>query len=421
MQLQQDMQQASSFRRELTLLFLVNLFLFTGAGAQQQYLIPYVQKAAGWSPIASAWVLATVYCSMMVFRVGNLFLLRRLPLWLWTIVGSSTYLFFTLACLAVPWHQSYALAIASAIVWGWGGAAFWGGTTIQTFAAADQAKRYGAGTGILYAGSQMGWVIGLFVLGQVYAGFQAQPWMLYLVATIVTLPGVLLTPLLSRKALPDLVAAAPSLPQIASIMFRAKALISAFLLASTALCFGIILGIGDFVEHQYGPQWIWIVAIFYPLARLICSLLSGVLTDKVGGAAVLATGFFSGTGALFLAGVWHTPLTLGIAAFALGFLNGAVPVVATAIVGDSAKAQAWPLAYGALFTWQNLGIVAAVMASKVLGVAVGDYHVVFQVFAGVFAFCGLVALLLQRYASQRLSPLQVPPSAAVKRTSSSDY
>jgi len=250
--------------------------LFTGAGAQQQYLLPYMHKVGGWSPVACAWVIAAVYGSMMIFRIGNLFLLRRLPLWLWTIVGSSAYLFFTLACMAVAWHRIYALAIAGAVIWGWGAAAFWGGTTIQTLNAADRGRLYGTGTGILYAASQAGWVIGLFVLGQVYANFQDQPWMLYLVAACITLPGVLITPFLSRQNLPDLAAIVPSFADIVDIMFRAKALILAFLLASTSLCFGIILGIGDFVEQEYGPQWIWVVAIFYPFARLLCSLLSGI-------------------------------------------------------------------------------------------------------------------------------------------------
>ncbi len=402
MQTQHKSASPISFKRELALLFFINLFLFTGAGAQQQYLLPYMHKVGGWSPVACAWVIAAVYGSMMIFRIGNLFLLRRLPLWLWTIVGSSAYLFFTLACMAVAWHRIYALAIAGAVIWGWGAAAFWGGTTIQTLNAADRGRLYGTGTGILYAASQAGWVIGLFVLGQVYANFQDQPWMLYLVAACITLPGVLITPFLSRQNLPDLAAIVPSFADIVDIMFRAKALILAFLLASTSLCFGIILGIGDFVEQEYGPQWIWVVAIFYPFARLLCSLLSGILTDKVGGSTVLGTGFFGGAAALLLAALWRSPLALGVAAFALGFLNGSVPVVTTAIVGDVSHARRWPLAYGALFTWQGLGIVIAVLLSKILGVAVGDYHFVFKVFAAVFTVCGIAALLLQRYASQRL-------------------
>ena len=65
----------------------------------------------------------------------------------------------------------------------------------------------------------------------------------------------------------------------------------------------------------------------------------------------------------------------------------------------------WPqalLAYGAMFTWRDLGVVVAVVVGKLLGLGTDNVAVVFGVFRAVFMACGAVALALNRYAEERL-------------------
>jgi MFS family permease len=388
------------FKRELTLLFLINLFIFTGAGAQQQYLAPYLDRIGGWSGLARAFVPATVYFSMLIFRVGNVFLLRRLPQWLWIIVGSACYLLFTVALAAMGWSPTYAIAIVAAAVWGWGGAAFWGGATVQTLAVADEGKRYGLGTGILYTASNLGWVLGVILLGWVFSLKSMPPQSIYIVASAFTLLGVALTPFLWRKGLPEV--ERPTFAQIRQLLVHPKAVLAGFLLLSSSLCFGIMLGqFADFVGATYGREWIWRTAVFYPFSSLLCSIAGGWIYDRVGPGWILGGSFFGTAAALVAAGEWGSPATLALAAFALGVLSTVVPIVAAAIVGDSAERKARPLAYGVLFTWRDFGVVAAIIGSKLLGIATGDFASVFTIFAGIFVVCGVVGLLLQRYASAR--------------------
>jgi len=71
-------------RRHLLLLVVIFYFIFAGAGAQQLYLVPYLRQVTPWSPLSCAVLLAAVYATMMVFRVGNVYLLQSWPDWKWT-------------------------------------------------------------------------------------------------------------------------------------------------------------------------------------------------------------------------------------------------------------------------------------------------------------------------------------------------
>ena len=112
-----------STRAHVLLLSSTNFFIFMGTGAQQAFLVPYLEEFTEWSAFQRALVIATVYASMMVFRLGNVYLLRDWPQWKCSIVGGAVYVFFPMAMLALYFVPSYALALAAAAIWGWGGAA----------------------------------------------------------------------------------------------------------------------------------------------------------------------------------------------------------------------------------------------------------------------------------------------------------
>jgi MFS family permease len=340
---------------------------------------------------------------MMVFRIANVWLLRRWPDRRQTLVGSLMYTGFCAAMAGVFFHRSYALALGAAIVWGWGGAALWAGSSLQILAATDRAKGgYGSTIGLLYSATHLGFALGVVALGWVYArvGTESLYW-LYLVAGGVSLMGNLV--LLATPRLDHVEPEVPSLAALLGVSVKAKAAISGFLQFAAALSFGLMLGsFGDVVKVAYGKGLIWLLAAPYPLARLLWGWASGVLSDRVGRAWALAASFLFVAASLAGCGLWSSPITIGLASGALGLLSSTVPVVASAIIGDSAERQRRPLAYGALFAYHGAGVAVATLGGAALRSHFGSFQPVFLLFAGVFTVCGLVAVALHRWAQQRL-------------------
>lgn len=392
-----------STRAHVMLLSTSFLFIFLGAGAQQAILVPYLRVFTDWSELQRALVIATIYLSMTIFRLGNVYLLRNWPQWRCSIVGGLMYILFPLAMLGLYWFPSYPLALLAAAIWGWGGAAMWMGTTMQVLALSDRAQRHGTGMGALYTATHLGWALGVIVLGSIFDAGQEMglPWLVYGAATIFTLIGFGIMLGLPRppEPLPEM----PTWGALMQIMSRAKARIAAFLLFAASLAFGFVLGsFTDYVEIGHGAQWLWIATFFYPLARMVLSFASGLMSERISHGSVLALGFFGGAAGMAVPLLVEHPAGLAVTALMLGLLSGAVPVVSTALIGASADQKRRPLIYGAMFTWRDLGVVVATVVGGILGLKTGSMTVTFGVFAVVFALCGVIALILNRYAEQRL-------------------
>jgi len=387
--------------RHLLLLVVMFYFIFAGAGAQQLYLVPYLQQVTPWSPLSCVVLLAAVYAAMMVFRVGNVYLLQRWPDWKWTAVGAVTYFLFPAGMFLVAYLPSYWLALGFAVLWGWGAAALWGGTTMQILALTEGRKdRYGTGMGLLYAGTHAGWLSGVIVLGLIFARYNTHPQLTYLAAAIITLVALLLAFGLPRSS--EATIAPPTSAKLRRIISQPKAIISMLLLGSSAVAFGLMLGtFADYVRAQYGAEYVWITGMFYPAVIIGLSFVSGWLSDLGGRAPMLSASFLLAGVGCALAAFWHSPVALAIAAGLWGLLNGAVPVISAALVGDSAERRRRPLAYGALFTGRDLGAILGLIGSRL---AVGNginLETSFILFGILFVFCAGVAALLQRYAKQR--------------------
>jgi len=390
-------------RSHVLLLSSAFFFIFMGAGAQQAFLLPYLEEFTDWSQLQRALVIATVYASMTVFRLGNVYLLRDWPQWKCSIVGGAMYVLFPIAMLGLYFVPSYPLAIAAAAVWGWGGAAMWMGTTLQILALADSAKKHGTGMGVLYGATHAGWALGVIVLGAAFGLGQSVglPWYVYDLAAILTLIGYGIMLSLPRR--PEPLPEMPTWAALREIMSRSKARIAAFLLFAASLAFGFVLGsFTDYVENAHGAQWLWMATAFYPFSRFVLSLSSGLLSERMNHGTVLAIGFFGGALGMVVPMLWTNPIGLAVTALMLGLLNGAVPVVSTALIGGSADQKRRPLVYGAMFTWRDAGVVVAAVASSLLGLQVEGVTLTFGVFAAVFVICGIASLILNRHAEERL-------------------
>jgi predicted MFS family arabinose efflux permease len=392
-----------STRAHVLLLSTTFFFIFMGTGAQQAFLLPYLEEFTDWSQFERALVIAMVYFSMTIFRLGNVYLLRDWPQWKCSLVGGAMYVLFPVAMLGVYFVPSYPLALVAAAVWGWGGAAMWMGTTLQVLALADRAQKHGTGMGVLYGATHAGWALGVVVLGAVfgYAQNVEMPWLLYAVATGLAVIGYGIKLTLPRR--PEPLPEMPTWAALMGIMSRAKAQIAAFLLFAASLAFGFVLGsFTDYVENAHGAQWLWIATFFYPAARFVLSFSSGLLTERIGHGTMLAIGFFGGAAGMAIPIMWAHPAALALTALTLGLLNGAVPVVSTALIGGSADQKRRPLVYGAMFTWRDLGVVVAAVAGSLMGLEVESVTMTFGIFGAVFVACGIASLILNRYAEQRL-------------------
>ncbi|MFW5868231.1 MAG: MFS transporter [Armatimonadota bacterium] len=392
-----------STRAHVLLLASTSFFIFMGTGAQQAFLVPYLGEFTDWSQFQRALVIATVYFSMMIFRLGNVYLLQGWPQWKCSLAGGAIYVVFPVAMLGLHFFPSYPLAIVAAAVWGWGGAAMWMGNALQVLALADRAQKHGTGIGVLYGATHVGWALGVVVLGTVFSYGQAaeMPWLLYAVATTLALIGYAIMLSLPRR--PEPLPEMPTWASLMQIMSRKKARIAAFLLFSAALAFGFVLGsFTDYVGSTYGAQWLWIATFFYPFSLFLLSFSSGLLSERMSHGSVLALGFFGGAAGMLVPLLWEHPAALAVTALMLGLLNGAVPVVSTALIGGSSDRTRRPLVYGAMFTWRDLGVVVATVAGSLLGLRPGGVALTFGVFAAAFFACGVVALILNRYAQERL-------------------
>jgi len=385
-----------SFAKPLYILSATFFFIFMGAGAQQAYLVPYLQKVAGWTRLQASLIVASVYFSMVLFRPANLYLFRSWSDRRFTMVGSLTYLWFTVSMFLTAYVKSYPLALASAWLWGAGAAMMWTGTAMQTLALADQAGgRHGTGMGILYSSTHAGWLAGAILLGKVYqASAGGREPLLYVVATGITLIGIALA--FSLPDTPGTPREVPSFRNMLGIMLRRNEAIACVLQFMSALGYGLILGLfTSYVGEVHGREWMWISVALYPATRMIISAVSGRLTDRLGYAPVLAAGFAVGAVGLLLTVTWQSPYSAAVTAISLGLLGSTVPVVAGAMVGKSSELKQRPLAHAIVFSWRDLGVAVAAVGANLLGLKF-QLDSVFTVFAGVFGLCALLSLGIGR-------------------------
>lgn len=392
--------RSPAFSRKLYLLAAASCFIFMGAGAQQAYLVPYLRRVTDWSQVACGAVIATVYFSMLVFRLVNIYLFPRWSDRRFTIVGALTYVFFTVAMFAVPYVESWSFAMVSAVLWGMGGAMMWTGTSMQTLDITDKAGgRHGTGMGILYSSTHLGWLIGAIGLGLIYDALSVETsQLLYAAAAGVTLVGNVLTCFIPATG--PALRETPALSGLLEMMARPRALISGLLQFTSALGYGLVLGVfSKYIEDAYGSAWIGRAIWLYPAVRMVLSFFGGYFADRIGYTPVLVAGFLTSAVGLAVTIAWASPFAVLITVGTLALLSSTVPVVAAAIVGDAAGTSRRPLAYGIVFAWRDLGVGVAAIGANLLGLRL-DFDAVFTVFICIFGGCSLLSVYLGKFAKE---------------------
>jgi len=372
--------------RDLKVLSGAFFFLFMGAGAQQQFLLPHLRETTSWGTMQYSLILATVYISFMLWRLGIGHSIRALGEYRSIVLGSLTYTAFVGTVLS---SRSYPLTLAMALLWGWGAASLWttGGTRVLNI---SRRERYGTSSGVLYLCTSLGFTLGVVALGATRTRWGGDA--MYGLALGLSLAGNPVLPFLARGGVLP-----PHRPlgEVLKLMRTRRVKMVGSLQFVSALSFGLLLGtVADFLPQAYGWRSLLLTASF-PLARALTSLGGGTLSDRIGRGKVIALALGTSGLALLTSAGWTTPLSLGLGILILGCQSGVVPTTSLALAGDVAEPERRPLVLGAMFFWRDLGVVTAILGGQYLRVALGTIRAPLIAFGLIFLACAVWSLKLE--------------------------
>ncbi|MDH7571831.1 MAG: MFS transporter, partial [Armatimonadota bacterium] len=310
--------------RDLAVLSTSFFLIFMGAGAVQQYLIPYLREVTGRTPQECAWVLATIYLSFLVWRLFAAHTIAWLGDQRAIFLGQLTYTLFVGCALVVP---RYPVLLAAAALWGWGASAMWIASSTQVLDASAR-SRYGSASGVFYAATHLGQWIGVVLLGWVktHHSWTTLLW----VAVAISLAANLTALAVPRKFVAR---ERPRISKVFGVLRSPRSRFLAAVLFVSSFGFGLLLsGFSTLLEPA---RLIWVTSGFYG-GRLVSSWYAGTISDRLGRRGVLVGGFSLAAAGVGLGAVLPaSTAALFVAALALGVQTGTVPVAAMAMIGDT--------------------------------------------------------------------------------------
>jgi len=367
--------------RDLVILTTSFVLIFMGAGAQQQFLVPFFREAMTWSPLERGFIPAAVYLGMAFSRVPSVWIVSALGERAGMMLGAASYIAFPALVWASP---SYGVLVAGAALWGVGASMLWLTSSIRVLDVARE-THYGTASGIFSSGTHVGFLIGVLILSRVAADSSLRD--VFAVAAAVTAVGWLILVLLPAR---EVRREPPHLRMVMTIARSADGRIVIILLGVAAAGFGLMLvPLSECISDALGLSGLALAAA-YPAARLVVSLAGGWLSDLLGRRVVLSGSFLVASAGLSWTAIAPTsPVALGVGIFAIGLLGGLVPTLAMAYVGDVAHPSTRLMVHGTLFTGQGIGVAGAMLVGQMLRIGLGSFGTAFAVFALVFFGCGI--------------------------------
>jgi len=363
-------------------------FIFMGAGAQQQFLVPYFSAHGVWSPVVVGLIPASVYISMTVWRVPALWIVARIGERRAMLVGGAAYVAFPAAIYLL---SSYPLLVISAATWGLGATLMWVTSSIRILDAASR-RSYGRASGFFFGCVHCGILVGMLVLSWIAGTWSLRE--VFLAASGISLVGwVLMTTLPARHV----ERRRPDMATVVSMTRTPGWRVVAALLGLSSVGYGLMLGpLGQNIVEELGVSSLALAAV-YPTARLIVSISGGWLSDAIGRRGVIVGGFFlAGAGLALTALAKGSPFALAAGIFAIGLLGGVAPAMGLAFVGDTAGGESRLMLHSTLFTVNDAGVAAAILTGQFLRSAMGGSGSTFGFFAVVLTLCGVWSLLTFR-------------------------
>ena len=339
-------------------LALTFFLLFLGAGAFQQFLAQALPGSAERARLLRTIVLAVLYGSFLLWRVGVAWTARWLGEWGSILVGALCY--GLVPALIVVGASRWWLVMAAA-AWGFGAASLWvaAGTRVLRLSGRS---RFGQGAATIYVGTLTGLALGLVVqsllAGRWGPGASAR-W-----AAVLSLAAAAVAVTLRREAPPQ---EQPTWAVYRSLLLDRHILLAGTMLFASGLTYPVLLStFGDEVVRRGSVAALGLVVVWFHVAKAVLGYLGGWASDRWGRGRALSAGFLGGAAGLVLAGVVSGTGGLAVAAFGLGIPSGVVPVVATAMVGDRVKGPQRMMALGSLFVWRDGAVVLGLVAGEVL-------------------------------------------------------
>lgn len=372
-------------KRDLSVLSFTVLFIFMGAGALQPYINPYLKNIKGLPSVQASLVLTTVYFIMAFSRVFTGYIVYHLGLYLTIFLGALTYVIFV---IVLGYTSSFFVWIMGSFLWGIGAAMFWTGTSTQILNTSSTTK-YGTSTGILRLFTQIGLLIGFFVLGQFLPKYGYSS--LFLFAALVTILGVIITLFVSKGSYNHLKLSIKEV--LLSMVNREAWLISLFLFVSS-FSYGLILNLLNFfVERSFGLKMMNKTLIFFYLSAGIFSLSGGIISDKIGRKKTITFAFLIGALGLIVPLYWNNPFVVALTSFFLGMEYATIATVSVAWIGDITAQEERPTVLGAISSWGNLGVAFSIIFGGFLAQWKVSFEASFLIFAALFLSLSLLCSL----------------------------
>lgn len=358
-------------------------FTFAGAGALQQFVVP-VLRQRGWTEFKSYLPLIVIYFSFALFRFLSGFPVKRLGLRASLLLGSLTYALFPLAFLL---KFPYPLLLFVMFLWGLGAAIYWTAGTVATLGFSKK-ERYGSYSGLLYTFLNVGFAIGIGILG--FINTLKGEIEMYLFAFSLSLLGSLLliilpSPSLEMDTLPP--------KELLKLALGKASRPAGFYLFVSALALGIMFGsFGEWITSRYGFAYLTIITFIGYAGRIFLAYPGGYISDKWGENIALMLSFLISALGLGLTLAFTSPFTFAFAALTLGSQMSIVPIVATSLIGKRFPPHLYHFASGAILAWNSLGVAIALILGASLQSIWKSLPSVLFVFALLFAICGIFSL-----------------------------
>jgi len=378
----QDSLARSGSNRDLLVLSAAFLFIFMGTGTLQQFLIPYLQQTTTWGAMRASLVLATVYLGFLVWRLLAGYSIRALGDYWAIITGATMYTLFAVAVLAYP--HLWALLLA-AFVWAWGAALLWITSSAHVLDASRR-EHYGRASGLFYASTHVGFVIGLVLLQWLLREFGGRGMLLGAISA--TAVGNVICFFVPRRDFPrDL----PTLSSVVRLALGPAGRRIALVQFAAATAYGLLLGVfASSIAHDYGIGFVAAITMAFYVMRAVVSPCAGMLSDHFGRARVIAAAFALSGAALLIPVLAPGAATLALAAGVLGALTATVLAGVLAFVGDSAGSASRQATIAGMYVWRDLGTGVTILLGQYLRGVFG-FQAAFLVFAVVFFVCALVS------------------------------
>ena len=372
-----------SIPRDIVILSASFGFIFMGTGASQQFLAPLFAETTSWSPIGRGLIPASVYLSMMLWRVPSVWIVARIGERAAMLVGGATYVAFP---TVVYYASSFWVLVASAALWGVGATLMWVTSSARVLDAVSE-RSYGKASGVFIGSVFSGILIGVLLLSRI-----ADVWSLrtvFLVASALSAVGWLIMLTLPAKLTKR---TPPNLGTLKSITRMTNWRIVGILLGLAAMGYGLMLvPLGECIVQGLGISSLALAAI-HPAARLALSFSSGWLSDVAGRRRVIVAGFFiAGAGLAWAALAIDSPYALGAGILAIGLLGGIAPTMGLAFVGDIAQTETRLMVHSSLFVHNDMGVAAAILVGQFLQTSAGGFGPTFGIFSILLLACGLWA------------------------------